>query len=190
MYEKEKIIKEQRTAEAVSKNYMGKNGKLGVILNCFGKPVLEQGGSNYDQTFLEDPYDIEYDDKLPELDQDMLIIETGKVFDGLKFGHHIEISYMKNGTIPVRDENGRVRQQQAEKVIKILYKGYYVYVEAENELVMFTPFKEWENIIETIYKAAEKIGKRMVEDIQEIVLERDREEKLSFLQKLRELWGI
>jgi hypothetical protein len=190
MYEKEKIIKEQRTALAVSKKYMGKSGKFGLILNCFGKSVIYQGASNYEQNLFKDPYELEEEDKLPELDEDMPIFEIGKTFDGLKFGYHIEISYMKHGVVPEKDEFGKTVYRQAAKVLKVMYKGYYVYIEAENELVMFLPHKEWEDIIDIMYKSAEKIGKRIVKDIEEMAVEESRKEKLTFLQRLRETWGI
>ena len=104
MLDKEKIIKEQRIAEAISKDLMGLEGKLGTILKYLGQSILVQGSRHYEQNIWENVYELE-DADLPVEDPDTPIHEIGKIFDGLKFGHHIEITYLKEGMVPVKNIN-------------------------------------------------------------------------------------
>ena len=55
--QKEKVIREKRTMEAVQKNLMGVSGKLGLIAKTFGYPIVRQGSGLNDITYLDDPYE-------------------------------------------------------------------------------------------------------------------------------------
>jgi len=191
MLDKEKILKEQRVAEAMDKNYMGLDGKFGVILKALGKPIISQGSANYEVTEWPDIYELQDENTLPEEDPDAPIYEAGKHFDGLKFGYHIEISYMKHGTVPEENQKEyRTIYHQAEKVMKVSWKGYLVYLEAEGDLYIFTPHAEWENVVQKVYESACKVYKQKKKElIVEGKLE-DMQEKLSFLERLRRAWGI
>lgn len=191
MLDKEKILKEQRLAEAMDRNYMGLEGKFGVILKHLGKSVISQCSANYEMTEWQDAYDM-YDEPegLPEEDIDAPIREIGKVFDGLKFGHHLEISYLKESLIPIKISEFYTRYEEAFKVIKVLWKGYLVYLEAEGDLLIFTPSSDWEDVILKIYDSAAKLQKqRKMDNIAETQIEA-KKNKLSFLERLRERWGI
>lgn len=195
MLEKEKIVKEQRTAEAINKNLMGLEGKLGVILNYLGKPIVSQNSSNYNSTDWIDLYQDD-EDEMPVYDPDMPITEIGQMFDGLKFGYHMEISYMFEGTIPVRmNEHLKPSEQYtkyepASKVLKVNYKGYLVYLEADSDLHLYKPMDEWEEIVNKIYESAKKLRSKNKEiNLIEEKL-RIKEEKLTFLSRLRKTWGI
>ncbi len=189
MLEKEKIIKEQRTAEAIDKNLMGLEGKLGIILKYLGQPVISQSVSNYNSTEWEDFYQ-EDDDKMPVYDIDSPLMEMGKVFDGLKFGYHLELSFMMEGAIPVKKNEYRTEYEPASKVIKLAYKGYLVYLEAEGNLHIYKPMDEWEDIVNKIFASARKLQMKHREDnaVEEKI--EFKKEKLSFLERLRETWGI
>lgn len=189
MLEKEKIIKEQRTAEATDKNLMGLEGKLGTILKYLGQSVVTQESSNYDRTEWEDIYKDD-EEGLPTYDVDMPVLEMGKLFDGLKFGHHIEISYMVEGAIPVKENEYITNYESASKVIKVSYKGYLVYLEAEGDLHIYKPMDEWEEIINKIYASARKLQLKHREENAENEKLEIKKTKLGFLEKLRETWGI
>ena len=60
----EKVLKEQREIEAMSKGYMGLEGKFSTIAKRLGTPIIRQGGGNFEQTFLDDPFDLSEDEIL------------------------------------------------------------------------------------------------------------------------------
>lgn len=190
MLEKEKIIKEQRVAEANIKNYVGLEGKFGVILKALGKPIINQSSANYSVTEWEDVYDLDEKEGLPEEDLDVPIREIGKVFDGLKFGYHIEISYLKEGAIPVKINESHTVYEPASKVLKVSWAGYLVYLEAENDIHIFTPFAEWEDFINKIYESARKLQNTHKLNNSLNTQEEAKQNKLSFLERLRKKWGI
>jgi hypothetical protein len=190
MFEKEKLIKEQRLIEATQKNYLGLGGKFGIILNFLGQSVISQNSPSYNVTNLENIYEYQDDDNLPIEDPDMPISEIGKMFDALKFGYNLEITYLLSGTIPTENEFKQTVRESAGRVLKVLYNGYIVYLEAEGELLRYVPSNEWEDIIDKIYQVAAKIKKhKQGEDFIEGRKEKIKE-KMGFLQKLRERWGI
>jgi hypothetical protein len=190
MLEKEKIIKEQRLAEATDKNYIGLDGKFGIILKGLGHPIISQNSGFYEVTDWQDVYDYPEEDELPTNDPDAPIREIGKIFDGLKLGLHLEISYLKDGMVPVLINKDQISYEPFAKVLKVSYKGYVVYLEAENDLIIYLPDEEWESHIKRIYESAEKIQRHKVIEGRIIEQEELKEQKLSFLQRLRERWGI
>jgi len=189
MLEKEKIVKEQRTAEAINKNLMGLEGKLGVILKYLGQPIISQNASNYNSTEWQDFYK-EEEEGMPVYDIDSPLMEMGKVFDGLKFGHHIELSFIVEGAIPIRISEHQTAYEPASKVIKVTYKGYLVYLESEGNLHVYKPMDEWEDIINTIYTSAKKLQMKHRKENEIEEKESNKQNKLSFLERLRETWGI
>src|SRR4051812_31315520 len=66
MYEKEKIIREQRTIEATRKGLMGLDGKLGGILRYLGKPVIAGSGCWIESNEGQDFYDHLFQDDVDE----------------------------------------------------------------------------------------------------------------------------
>jgi hypothetical protein len=190
MLEKEKLLKEQRVAQATDKNYVGLEGKFGVILKYLGKPIISQDSANYNVTDWKDVYDLEEDDGLPEHDPDTLITEMGKIFDGLQYGYHLEISYLKDGAIPVKKSEYSTVYEQAFKVLKVSYKGYLVYLEAENDIHIFTPNPEWEDMVTKIYDSARKLQNTYKFNASLDAQTEIKEKKLNLLERLREKWGI
>jgi hypothetical protein len=196
MNEKEKLIKEKRLAEATDRNYVGLDGKFGTILRFLGKPIIEQGSRNYIVTEWKDVYDLEDDEAMPMEDLDAEVVEIGKIFDGLRIGHHIEIKYLKDGAVPVTYQDSidprieLTKWEKAEKVLSVYYKGYPVYIEVDGDLITFIPFSEWEDIVNMVYQAAEKIQKSFRQELSAAKKEESKQEKIGFLQRLRDRWGI
>lgn len=190
MLEKEKLLKQQRTSEAIDKDYMGLEGKFGIILKTLGKPIIQQGSNNYESTEFQDVFEVPDEDGLPEQDPDSPIREIGKIFDGLKFGHHLEITYLKSGTVPIKIDEYYTGFEEAPKVLKVLWKGYVVYLEAEGDLFVFNPSAEWEDVVLKVYQSAVKLAKKHKIEVLTIAEQEAKQKKMSFLERLRERWGI
>jgi len=174
MLEKEKLLKNQRTIEATQKNFMGLEGKFGCILKHLGDSVIMQSSSLYSENPMPNVWDIPNDDEeLPVTDEDEAIYEIGRHFSGLRAGIHLEITYFKDN-----------------KKLEVSYKGYPVYREIENELEMYTPFMEWEDKINKLHEIAKRKEKDKMKEIKEIKKIKERSEKLNFLEKLRNMWGL
>lgn len=186
---KENVIREKRTIEAVKKNLMGPSGKFGTILHAFGSPVIRQGSGLVDTNFLQDPYGdnvyteysptmseqegpIAYRDEILD-DYDGNIYNEGIHFDGLSRGMHLEIVYW-----------------HATNEIKVTYRGFTVYKEVAGELEAYAPFPDWEDKTERLYKVAkERVKIKKVEEeveVGEIV----HAKKRAFWQHLRMRWGL
>lgn len=172
MRREEKIIQERRTIEATKKNLMGLAGKFGVIVRYLGYPIVGEGSGYVDSHYLDDPYDLVDEGEIP-VAQDHTIVPIGYAFDGLSGGCHIEIQYTEN-----RNE------------IVVYYKGFKVYHEIGGDLLGYAPFDEWENIINRLYKSAEKKRKKTQEGLKVITAQEVKSQKKSFLRELRERWGI
>jgi len=186
---KENAIREKRTIEATKKNLMGPSGKLGLITLTFGSPIVRQGGSYMDVSYLEDPYaddtDTEYastasDQNGPVVSQnkiidgtDDFIQEEGFVFDGLSRGMHIEIKYW-----------------HLNNKLEVTYRGYEVYKESGGELFAYAPFPEWEEMIERLYKAAKPKSKESKKLREVEVGQAIERRKRSFWERLRTRWGV
>lgn len=202
MYEKEKLIREQRTIEATRKGLMGLDGKLGCILRFLGKPVLgESGGwfeSNEGEDFHSHLFEDEGGKKLGEpiesgnnevddggwrgtsqefagirrASEDDGGMQIGWHFDGLSRGMHLEIQYMEE-----RHE------------LAVSWKGYSVYREVAGELHQYVP-GDWEDSVNQLHTSAKKkenVARRFgVEDMKE----ESYRKKLNFLETLRQLWGV
>jgi len=186
--QKEKAIQEKRTLEAIKRNLMGPSGKIGLIVQTLGHPIIRQGGGLYDVNYLDnfdDSVETEFEttasgqlgpmmskDELLE-SADLHIEEQGYVFDGLNRGMHIEVHYWYNN-------------QQ----IDVNYRGYLVYKELIGELLTYAPFPEWEQMIDTLYKIAKDKAKGM-KLLQESVLnEKIKKEKHTFWTRLLHRWGV
>ena len=171
MNEKEKLIKEKRTTEATQKDLMGLGGKIGAIVEAMGTPIISQSGGLHEMGETLD-WDTP-DDKMPVFDEDEPITYLGMIFDGLKFGKHIEIKYFTDN-----------------KELNVYYKGYLVYQEIFGDLQCYTPFAEWEDLIDQTYKKADRIKKEKKNYLKEKTIIERKKEKVGFLGELRERWGI
>lgn len=174
MNNKEKRIKEQRLIEAAEKNLLGANGKLGSICRYLGTEIKAVGGSLYDSYEYEfDSWGEEDPDELPTSGIDDPVYNIGYLFDGLSRGMHLEIKYLAY-----------------EKRLSCYYKGHEVYREIEGDLKAYAPFAEWETLIDKLHKTAQTVaGKKKKQQAEETKVEKLAYAK-SFLQKLRERWGL
>lgn len=188
MYEKEKILREQRLAEATDKQYIGLEGKFGIILKCLGQPIVDYETQYYTSTEFEDTY-IEASKKEEEAgiptfevgDDVAKLIAHGMVFSGLSRGFHLDIIYLE----VTKDKNYDGCYE-----LTVAYKGYTVYKEMGGELVAYYPLKEWEVIIDHLYAKAKEVYKKKMKEYVKEQEEEIKEEKLNFLERLRRLWNL
>lgn len=212
MNEREKRIQEQRTIEATRKDLMGLTGKIGTVLRNLGQPLIEQsqGGTFMDSSYLDDPWALPSENSFGELkegtadyvqsqipymeldsegtqeptdgawrdqrDYEMPLNSTSQIgwyFDGLSSGVHMEIKY---------DEHS--------KNLTLTWKGYLVYKESSGELAAYTPSEEWESKINYLYQHAIKKEKSSRKEQREDDLKQAEKVKSTWLEKMRERWGL
>lgn len=176
MFEKEKLVKEQRLSEATRKNLVGLEGKFGTILKYLGDSIIGHsqggGGGLFESNPMSDVWDIEEDESIPTADLDDNVMEEGMHFDGLRRGIHLEIIY-----------------KIASKEIAVLFEGYDVYRESEGELICYIPSERWESIIDKLFKIAK--GKEVKHKVESKKRNEAEAEKLksNFLKHLKKAWG-
>lgn len=212
MNEREKRIQEQRTIEATRKDLMGLTGKIGTVLRNLGQPLIEQsqGGTFMDSSYLDDPWALPSENSFGELkegtadyvqsqipymeldsegtqeptdgawrdqrDYEMPLNSTSQIgwyFDGLSSGVHMEIKY---------DEHS--------KNLTLTWKGYLVYKESSGELAAYTPSEEWESKINYLYQHAIKKEKSSRKEQRKDDLKQAEKVKSTWLEKMRERWGL
>jgi len=178
----EKQLKEQKAVEALKKNLMGGNGKLGFIVKVMGKPIMYDSSAIEDPGYTGTPSEWDDDDTLPTASGD--VYSVGKVFDGLKWGMHLEIQALG---VPRPDKHIEAVEL---KEFKCFYKGYLVYHEKEGKLEAYASFPEWENLVDKLFENAQNRAK--VERGEKLA-EKERivqTQKVSLLKQLRMRWGI
>lgn len=203
MNDKEQLIKQKRTEEALVKGFIGLDGKIGLIVKNLGQPIIDQsqgwlGGygfsatelPNYETTEVDpnDPYQIptiiDAGDEEQELTgwmwtenrQSALPVsmqQLGWHFDGLSRGMHLEIKYDKELT-----------------ELTVHYKGYLVFKEKAGDLQAYNPNADWEQYIEKLYKIAKQKDNKAKQEIKIEKIENAKKNKKNWVQKLRETWGI
>lgn len=199
-------IREKRILEATQKGIMGQNGKIGIVLKALGQPIINQseGGSYINSNYIDlEGYDNEksiYDiNNTDELMKKIPIIGTdgnerpqseewatgmpdaisygletiGLHFDGLSRGMHLEIKY-----------------DEVSSELIVYYKGYVVYKEIKGELLAYAPYEEWEKWIDTLYKSAKEIQRKLKEEEFEELVKQNEKEKKYWWVKIKEKWGI
>jgi hypothetical protein len=169
---KHEKIKELRTNQAVRDNMMGLNGKFGVVARYLGKPIMQEGSTMFETTYMDDPYELP-DEEMPTMEEDEMIYPVGYVFDGLSRGIHLEIYYNDN-----------------EKLLRATYGGYKIYQESFGELECYVPFKEWEDKLEQLYRVAKEIEKEKREDNEVLIQQRIEKQHKAILDDIRKTWGL
>jgi hypothetical protein len=172
MHEKERLIQERRTNLAASKNLLGSPGKLGMIAKWLGDPIISQGSGFYDARYLDDPYDIEDENEIPEAHDESITLH-GYNFCGLSRGMHLEVRYTSD-----------------DKSLVVRHKGYLVFQEVAGDLLTYVPNEEWENLIDGLYEQALKKARSFQEGNAAETVRRVEEKKAGFLQRLWDRWGI
>lgn len=164
MSAEEEAIREKRTVQALKNDLMGPSGKIGTICRFLGTPIVDQMSEYY--------FDDEEENVIPTID-DSVSMDIGWLFCGLSRGMHLEIKYL-----------------DYEKRLSVTYKGNEVYAEESGKLETYAPNKTWEDLIEKLYKVAKEKRKKVNKEEkiqQEAVVERA---QLSFLNRLKQKWGI
>lgn len=168
---KEQMIREHRTVEAMKNGLIGSEGKLARVAKAMGRPLYRQGGGNFEQTFLEDPYDLPGDD-LPVMDEEEMSYQIGWHFDGMSRGLHMEILWKPD-----------------HREVKCCWKGNVVYKEVGGELDGYAP-GEWEIELDKIFEQTKRTERKdRKEKSKEIGSEAKRKQK-EFLDAMKLKWGI
>lgn len=170
---REQMIKEARTIEAMRNGYMGLEGKFSVIAKNLGQPIVHQGSLFVDQTFLDDPYKLEDPDEIPMMDEDEHSYEVGLQFDGLSSGINLTIS---------------VQYHLREIICR--YEGQIVYKEISGELEGYAPNEAWESKIEGLYNVARKQERRLRPIERAKLAEAAGKKREEVLEYLRKKWGL
>lgn len=166
----ESRIQEQRTNEAIKKNYMGMEGKIYLIAKYVGDEIVKQTEApeilDFDSIYETDPVGIPY------LDEESYSTVQGYHYNGLSNGLHLEIT-----------------TSEYENSIKVYYKSYIVYHEEGGNLVVFIPHQGWEEIIDKMYQQVQDrikaIHEKMKKDEEKLLQKLEKEE----LDRLRNKWG-
>lgn len=173
MNNKEKVIQEQRTIEAMKKGYMGCEGKFAFIVKKMGDLIISQNSANFEQTFMEDFYEWNDEEELPTMEIDESVNEIGMSYDDLKSGNNLTILFFN-------DENE----------ITVRYEGKLVYKEIANELQSFVPDEKWESLIEKIYTKAKIVDKNRKNKENNLLIKAANHKKKEIIEKLKDKWGI
>lgn len=170
---REQMLKEARTIEAMKKGYMGMEGKFGTIAKRLGHSIINQGGLYADATYLEDPYDDHSEEEIPMMDEDDKSYEVGLQFEGLSSGINMTIS---------------VQYHLREIVVR--YEGKIVYKELSGELEGYAPDEIWEEKIENLYDIAKKKERRLRPIEREKLLASTTKKKKEIMEYLKSKWGL
>jgi len=202
--DKEKRIKEQRTIEATGKGLMGFEGKLGVIVQNMGQPIIAQ-----DSGMAPDLSDTDFfaysgftlDDLIHSEDEGIKTIEQ---YDQL--GNPIESPTGDAWGIPARRQvvhtksvgwhfDGLSRGHHLE--IKLTgndliahYQGNVVYAESAGDLKCYVPGAEWETKVDGLFQVAKKKKDAKFKTEKTERIQENAKEKTKFLDKIKTFWGI
>lgn len=170
---RDQMLKEARTIEAMKKGYMGLEGKFCTIAKRLGHPMFRQGGLYVDRTYLEDPYYQPEEDEIPTMDDEEESYEIGLHFDGLSRGMNLTVSVLFH-----------LRE------ITVRYEGQIVYKEIAGELEGFAPVDEWEEKIDSLYTVSRNIEREQRPfEKKQLVAQADKKRK-EILESLRLKWGL
>ncbi len=179
MRNKEDIIREKRTIEAVKKGLMSGNGKLGTIARVLGDKVVSKHGSNhgvrpvyenlfsFNQNFMDDEEE-EDTGELPFLETGER--HTASLFNGYSRGLHLEIKH--DGP-----------------EIWVRWKGEIVFQEIGGELAAYCP-GEWEDATDKLCVEARRKELNYIDwadQRNEIEAQREKE---NFLDEMKRKWGL
>lgn len=170
---RDQMLKEARTIEAMKKGYMGLEGKFCTIAKRLGHALFRQGGLYVDRTYLEDPYYQPEEGEIPMMDDEEESYEIGIQFDGLSRGMNLTISILFHlREITVRSE------------------GRIVYKEIASELEGFAPEDSWEEKIESLYNVSRDIERQQRPFEKKQLVEKADKKRKQILESLRLKWGL
>ena len=176
MGRQEEKIREERTYEAMSKNLMGKGGKLSAIALLMGSPIISEGL----RPFEDNDYD-----GMPYYDGYSSFM--GWLWDSLREGVNLEIRVDGYAIDDNALENFVLHE------IKVSYHGYPVYYERQGRLELYTPTHpivgKWESLIDKFYERAITLRKRQVRKEEAKKKEQAKGMAAKLLEMLRLKWG-
>lgn len=170
---KEQVIKEARTIEAMKKGFMGLEGKFCSIAKRLGFPILQQGSRMFSENLLDDPFEEKDENEIPMMDEDENSYEIGRQFDGLSRGMNLTIS---------------VKFHLRE--ITCRYEGRIVYQEMAGELEGYAPDPSWEDKIESLFSYSRKVERLEKPKERQQMLENAEKKRSEILEHLRSKWGL
>jgi len=170
---REQLIKEARTIEAMKKGYMGMEGKFSTIAKQMGNAIIHHGNRSFEQSFLDDPFEFEDKNKIPIMDEQDNSYEVGLHFDGLSRGSNINII---------------VHFHHREIICE--YEGRKVYKEVSGELEAYVPDPLWEDKIELFFDSAKKIEKIKKPQERKILIEEANKKRQELLNDFKLKWGL
>ena len=167
---KEMMLREARTTEAMRKGYMGLEGKFAVIAKRLGSPMISQ---NLPEQDIMDAFAVEDPKDLPVMDLDDVSSELGTHFNALSLGMNLSVTvYFLH-----RD-------------ISCEYQGRKVYHEVGGELERFAPNEEWEELVARLYERAKRVESiRKPHEKKEMLQDAERKRR-KILQDYKEKWGL
>lgn len=209
MNEYEKKIKEQRTSQAIAKDLMGFDGKIGCIVRNMGQQIIAQGqGGAY---FNSSPgYDFE---ALPEDEP-----PPGELFPGSPeeicrqmpvmgvegceepqdefwmprreptFESVEEIGWYFSGLS--RGMHLEIKYTNENKELIVRHKGKLVFKEIAGDLDGYVPSPEWERMIDRLHVIARKMQSTRNKTEKEAKKQILRDKKQGWLDRMKSKWGF
>ena len=165
----EEKIREQRTNEAIQKNFMGQQGKIYLIAKFLGSPITKQTDS---ESMLPWDYLPEENNEILILGEDSTSYDIGYFLDGLQRGLNIEIF--------CNDYEG---------TIKLKWEGYTYYEEESNALLRYYPYPPLEKIVDSLYGVVEQKIQYQYQELRKKEIKQAPELEKSELERLRDKWG-
>jgi|688.fasta_scaffold141213_3 hypothetical protein len=170
---REQMIREARTIEAMRRGYMGMEGKISVIAKRLGQPIIQQGSRSFEQTFLSDPFALEKDDEMPTIGENDHSYEIGLHYDGLSRGINLSVY---------------VHFHHREIICE--FNGQKVYWEIGGELESYVPHESWENQLEKIYDNAKKVERLQRPQERKKLVEAANKKRQELLNEFKQKWGL
>jgi hypothetical protein len=171
---KEKLIQEQRTIEAMKNGFMGLEGKPASVAKRLGYAILQQGSGDFQQSFVKDFYGVYGDeDDMPTMDDNDIVNEIGFSFDG--YGRGVNMSIV-------------VMHMNAD--ITVNYEGRVVYKESGGELMSYVPNGEWEGKLESFYIDSLSVDKVKRAKDAKVMASLADTKRNEILNRLRDKWGV
>lgn len=169
---KEQMIREHRTIEAMRNGLMGSEGKLARVARTMGQPIYRQGGGTFEQTYLDDPYDLPDENSLPVMDEEEMSYQVGWHFDGMSRGIHMEILWKAD-----------------HREVKCYWKGNLVYKEIGGDLDGYAP-GEWEAELEKLSEQTKKTERQDRKEKSKVAGIEAKQKQKEFLDAMKLKWGI
>ena len=167
-------IKEQRTVQAINKDLMGSQGKIALICQAFGEPIIYDNEISDSENYLninDGFYDFD-ESEIKTFSENHSSYQIGFWYDGINLGNGIEIKFLIH-----------------ENEIKLYHKGSLKYHEESNNLIVYNPNGDWEKTLESLYFVAKK---RIIEKNKKILEENQaikEKEKKNLIDDIRKNWG-